>query len=628
MKFLVDLLFGLVFCISLAGLGTYILRKLFRYKIDFAAGFFVGCGLSAVLLFIVGILDLFNWYIFLIYIVIVLLFSVAGRRALATEKFNFEWKYIIPFAILVSILIVAGLVSLSPPIKNDTLYYHLGLPKLWAIDGGIKFYPFIAFSTTALNCEVSLTPISSFVSPEAAQFFIFLTGIMIMMLLGTLFNKLTGQSHFLAYIALGAVSFFITSITDVKSDYLATGFALTAFVFYADYLENGRPKSIILTGILAGLAASTKANAIIFAFAMFATMVISRHRFKDIIGFAVAAFIFSSPWYIKAYVTTGNPFYPLFNNYFNSPYWSDLFNSFNKAASVDSERQSLINFITAPFRLVYLPDIFRGRLGPLPIIALPLLAFFKDIPEVIKKGLWISLFYFVLWYIAWPNARYLMPIVPILTLAAAFAIYRSFAYGKATKIAVLTSITLLVALSGVQVFRDGLFRAEAAVGLVSRSTFMQKVTILDPNQLKSSEREPALPYYDIWQFLNTHSSTDSKVAILCSNWYRADAFYLDRSFVYLNPTGQNVVRFYGDSYDIAQDIAQNDFQYVLIDKNVIAEFSSDSKFADVPNFNIFSRGVHDFVDIVKQNGRVVYLTDRFELYYMKNLSSILGKPFS
>lgn len=628
MSLIVNILFGLVFSVSLAGLGVFVIKKTADYDIDFISGFFIGCGLSAVLLFLIGLLGLYNWYVFLVYIIIVFLFSVYGRRTLAKVSLVFEWQYLIPLLVLVSVIVFAGLVSLSPPIKNDTLYYHLGLPKLWAVDGGIKFYPFISFSTTALNSEVLLTPILSFVSPEAAQFFVFLVGIMVVLLAGKIFTKLTGQSPILVYIVLGAVSFYITGITDAKNDYLATGFALTAFYFYADYLESRQSRSIVLAGILAGLAASTKANAIIFVIAMFVTIVISRHRLKDIAMFAAAAIVLSTPWYIKAWATTGNPFYPLFNNYFHSPYWNDLFNSFNKATFVASEKQSLLNIITAPFRLIYLPDIFRARLGPLPLIALPLLLVIKNIPVALKKGLIISLVYFILWYVAWPGGRYLMPIIPILCLAAAYAIFRISSYSRVVKMTVLTGITLLTVLSGVQVFRDGIVRAKTSLGLIGRDAFMENVTVLDPNQLKSSQRDLALPYINIWDYLNVHAPGQAKVAILCSNWNRADAFYLDRPFVYLNPTGQNIVRFYKSRSDIANDMVENDFQYVLIDKAVLAEFTANSDFADAPNFGTFARGVRDFVDIAKQNGRVVYLTDRFILYQLENLNTILKEPFS
>lgn len=182
MKLIVDLLFGVIFSISLAGLGVVFSNRIIKYKTDFISGFFIGCGLSVVVLFIAGMMELYSTIFNAVFIIVILLFSIAGRRSLLKFNFPLDRRFIVPLLLLASILIMAGLVSLSPPIKNDTLYYHMGLPGLWAADGGIMFYPWLSFSTTALNSEVLLTPIVDFVSPEAAQFFTFLIGIMVILL--------------------------------------------------------------------------------------------------------------------------------------------------------------------------------------------------------------------------------------------------------------------------------------------------------------------------------------------------------------------------------------------------------------------------------------------------------------
>ena len=218
MKFLVDLLFGILFSISLGGLGVLFFNYILKKQIDFFTGFFAGCGLSIIILFVAGLAGLYCRTFFIIYIVFVFLFAIPGRRALVGESFSIDRKYLAPLILLALVLLIAGLSSLSPPLKNDTLYYHLGLPKLWAADGGIKFYPTIAFSATALNSEVLLTPLVSFISPEAAQFFVFIIGFMIMLLLARGFQHLTDGSPIMALLVLGSVPLFISGLTDAKND--------------------------------------------------------------------------------------------------------------------------------------------------------------------------------------------------------------------------------------------------------------------------------------------------------------------------------------------------------------------------------------------------------------------------
>jgi len=628
MKLVVDLLFGIIFSVSLAGVGVIFFKKALATKVDFFTGFFAGCGLAIIVLFIAGLSGLYNRVFFSAFIIIIFLFSIAGRRALMREGFTIDKKYLLPLLLLFGIILIAAFSSLSPPIKNDTLYYHLGLPKLWAGDGGIKFYPTIVFSATALSSELLLTPIVAFVSPEAAQFFTCIVGLMVMFLLGRGFNRLTGNPPVLALIVLGSVPLFISGLADAKNDYLAAGFALCSFLFYMDYVSTDKMKHIIFAGVFAGLAASTKNNAIIYVISMSLVLLLSRHRVKDIALFAIAAIILGLPWYLKAYFQTGNPVYPFYNNLFDSVYWHPVFDSFNKATNVKIESQSLINFITSPFRLIYFPDIFRGRVGPSILIFLPLLFFVKQIPRVIYKSLLISLFFYILWYIAWPNARYLMPVIPLMALGAAVIIDRLFKIGRLPAYIAIAGLSLLLAASGVQLIRDGAFRVKAAFGLVDREYFLQTVSTLDPNQLSSSQKALAMPYYDIWQFLNISAKSDAVVGILCSNWNRADGFYLDRPYLYLSPSDQVTIDFTLNRTEIARSLVKQNIRYVLIDKLVIDEFSPDSDFKNAPGFNIFSRGVNDFVDIIKRNGQLIYLTDRFELYRVRNLSAISKEPFS
>jgi hypothetical protein len=628
MKPLVDFLFGIIFVISLGGLGVVTSKRLFKFDLDFFTGFFAGSGIVIVLLFICGLTGFFNHTFFAVFIILIFLFSLAGRRSLFEIRLPFSMMELIPLALVAIVLLMAAFSSLSPPIKNDTLYYHLGLPKLWAVDGGIKFYPWLSFSDTALNSELLLTPIVDFVSPEAAQFFVFLVGLMIILYLAYSANRHLGISPMITILTIVSVSFFTTGLFDAKNDLLAAGFALSSFIAYADYLKNHDNKLMVLAGVFAGLAAATKVNSLIFAGALFIAIAASRPGLKPLLLFAIPGMIFGSPWYIKAYIETGDPVYPFFNDIFHSPLWHVVFDKFNTATGVDSEHRTLFNLFTAPLRLVYLPDIFRARLGPLPLMLLPLLFFIKSIPVLVKKILIISVIFFVGWYFSWPNGRYLMPVVILLCLVGAFIFDWLIKNTRFGGIITVVGACLLIILSGTQVFRDGKLRMETALGIIDTDTFMRSAATLNPNQTGSAELVPAVPYYDIWQYLNSEAPHDAVVGILCSNWSRADGFYLDRPFIYLNPTDQTVVDFTFDRTGIIRAIVANNIRYVLIDKAVIAEFTDDSKFADAPGFKLLSRGVADFEDIIKQNGRLIYVTDRFGLYRLKNLSFISEEPFS
>jgi hypothetical protein len=614
MKPIIDLLFGLGLCISLAGLGGVIAHRVFNFKSNFYLSFLLGCGIAIVVLFTGGLLGLFSRPFFISLLILLGLFIISGYRRLSDITLKFTKNNAIPLVLVAILLIFAGLAALSPPIKNDTLYYHLGLPKLWAISGGILFYPTIAFSATALNGELLVTPIVAIISPEAAQFFVFLIALITILYLGHELERFTNTPSYLGLIFIAALPLYIAGLSDSKNDYLAAGFCLAAIFSYFDYTKIRHSKYLIMSGVFAGLAAGTKSNALIFAIALTIGIFISRPRLKDFACFVLGATIFTIPWYLKAYLETGNPVYPFYNGIFHSPFWPNAFNDFNEATMPPSVDRTIVDFILSPFKLVYWPDLFRGRIGPFPLIFLPFLIIIKNHPKIIKRTLIVAAVYYVIWYAIWANARYLLPAVLLLIFVAAYAAYRAAAKSRSILLIVTVMASLLIAINIVQLFRDSGIRVKAAAGMIDRDTFLERAASLDPNNLISGEKVIALPYFEIWQRANTALPKNAIVGILCSNWSRADGFYLDRRFMYINPTEQKVVDFGLDSIGLENTFRQSGIDYFLIDNQVIQEFSGQSRFADAPEFTRIADGVRRIVQYTQKNGRLEFQTDRYQLY--------------
>lgn len=573
--------------------------------------------MAIVILFTGGLLGLFSQLFFIAYLILLGLFLVIGYRRLSDITIKFTRKNALPLVLVIILLILAGLAALSPPIKNDTLYYHLGLPKLWIMSGGIPFYPTIAFSATALNGEILVTPIVAIISPEAAQFFVFLIALITILYLAHELERFTNAPSYFGLIFLAALPLYIAGLSDSKNDYLAAGFCLAAIFSYFDYTKIQHSKYLIMSGIFAGLAAGTKSNALIFAIALTIAIIINRPRFKDFACFVLGAVIFAIPWYLKAYLETGNPVYPFYNNLFHSVFWPNMFNDFNNATMPASVDRGIIDFILSPFKLVYWPDLFRGRIGPFPLIFLPFLIIIRNHPKIVKRALIVAAVYYVIWYAIWANARYLLPAVLLLTFVAAYAAYRAAAKSRSILLIVTVTASLLIAINIVQLFRDSSTRIKTAAGLVDRDTFLEQAASLDPNNLISGEKVIALPYFEIWQRANAALPKNAIVGILCSNWNRADGFYLDRRFMYINPTEQKVVDFSLDSIGLENTFRRSGIDYFLVDNQVLQEFSPQSRFADAPEFAQIADGVRRIVQYAQKNGRLEFQTDRYQLYEIR-----------
>jgi len=617
MKLALDVLIALLFCLSLAGLGAAFLKRVLKISVDFFSGFFVGCGLVLPVLFAFGLFGFFNTAFFVIFAVFLIPFAIAGSRSILKVRIRFTKSMAAPLLILAVILLINGLASLSPPIKDDTLFYNLGLPKMWAAQEGISFLPTVPLSASALNSEILITPILALGSPEAAQFFIFLIGAMTMFLVARRLIDHLQIDQSMVLVLFGSVAAYMAIIVNAKNDFLCIGFSAMAIFYYFDYLNNKDLKYILLMGAFAGLAAGTKTNALILIAAVFAAMVMMRHQVKVIFAFVLSSTVFALPWLLKAYFETGNPVYPFYNGMFHSPYWHDIFDSYNSATYVDMDRKGLVNFITSPIRLMFSPDIFRARLGPAPIMFLPLIFFVKNVPAIIKKSFVVIGIFYLLWYLVLPNARYLFPILPLMIIIAAFVASYFMSKSAVIKSVMIGGLCLLLALTGIQGWRDGKNRAKTSLGIIDRDYFLNSETVLDPNDVTQAKQIPALPYLATWNYLDIHSDPADVVGILCSNWSRADGFYLKREFIYLNPSEQIVVDFTKSKSEMKESLIANSTSFLLVDDWVVKEFSEDPKFAAASGFEVLSRGVSNLLDLIEENGRIVYSSDRFHLYKMR-----------
>jgi hypothetical protein len=133
----------------------------------------------------------------------------------------------------------------------------------------------------------------------------------------------------------------------------------------------------------------------------------------------------ASPWYLKNWLWLGNPFYPL---WFGGRGWDAY-----KAANLQfmgtryGPRQGLLGFLLLPWDLFFHSI---GHFGPIPFafpppltLLLPLYLFVRH-RRAIDVILLISLLRFGTWAISARNARYLIDIHPLLSVAVAYLLIR------------------------------------------------------------------------------------------------------------------------------------------------------------------------------------------------------------
>ena len=269
------------------------------------------------------------------------------------------------------------LLAFAPPVEAfDALLYHLSIPAAWLKDGGLAFSPIIPHYWFPALVEGTFVWGLALGSETVAPLLHLTWGILTASLIW--WWALKAYNAPLAWRSM-AILISMPSLLLLA----AWAYADLALVFYSlaslyacwTARRSGKSRGWVLAGVFSGLAMGVKYTSFILPLVILGTLVLTRRQqFKELAGsgvrFALPAVLVASPWYIRNWIWTGNPFFPFL---FGGRSW-DAF-----LAAHYSQPGTGIGF--DPFRLLLLPlditlgqhdaNYYDGRIGPLWLILLP-----------------------------------------------------------------------------------------------------------------------------------------------------------------------------------------------------------------------------------------------------------------
>src|SRR5581483_11386540 len=108
-----------------------------------------------------------------------------------------------------------------------------------------------------------------------------------------------------------AQGMFLWEATGGFVELVLSAFLLLAFWHLVVHLRRPRVLDAALAGAALGLAASVKVEALLFAPALLAGLLARRGRAVAVAAAAASGFAVAFPWYLRNWIWTGNPIYPL-----------------------------------------------------------------------------------------------------------------------------------------------------------------------------------------------------------------------------------------------------------------------------------------------------------------------------
>ncbi len=339
--------------------------------------------------------------------------------------------------LVIAMLVIVLVRGLAPVTDYDGLTYHLVVPRDYLRAGRVLPYPGEAHPNFPLTVDLLYIPAILLGLENAARLIHLGFGVLLGLGVYTLAGRLLGSRRggWLALLIFGT-----TPVIGTVGGYAHTDLGWALFEFLAAYAllappvyggagQEGRGW-LVLAGIFAGLGLGSKYLGLPALGALGVALLVQsgllahrswRHVLGDGLLFGLVALAVAAPWYLKNWLWLGNPVYPLWfgGRGWDAYQWANLLSTGTRYGP----RRGVMGFLLLPW------DLFRysiGYFGPTPFVfptplslLLPLYLLVRRRPAI-NLILLVALLRFGTWAISARNARYLMDIYPLLSVAVAY----------------------------------------------------------------------------------------------------------------------------------------------------------------------------------------------------------------
>ena len=466
------------------GLGSLVLARVPRSGdglLDGLNRFGVGAVGFALLTFFAGVAGLLYaalYFPLLVACAAVGAFVLRGRVPRRPRLREWPWWQVALAGAIAACMLLAAVAAGAPVTAFDSLHYHASAPARFAESHELLEFEWGWSSYQPFTVEMLVTDgvlLWDSVQGAFAPLLLAFGALAATIGMGT---RVGGRGLGL----LAGAIFFVQPLMafEASGSLVENGLAFAAALAawnLAVFVQTGERTAIGLAGVFAGAAAGMKyVGLFVLLAAGVALLLFARRRLGAIplALFAAPAALVALPWYVKNLVQTGNPLFPF------------VFGGANEYAErwIDSgihehgHGRGPVDALLLPFRLLAQGDDFdRGSwLTPLLLLFAP--------PSLLdeRRRRWCGLalaaaaVYLAAWFLTSQQARFLLPLAPVLAVLAALGVGALARRGRAGRFVapVAAGAALLTgfAMSGAYTAQF----APVAFGLQDRDEFLAEKT--------------------------------------------------------------------------------------------------------------------------------------------------------
>lgn len=402
--------------------------------------------------------------------VVVVAIHAAGLdiwRGFATRLTGAKWN--LRAAVAAALALPCLLLATYPPTAFDETLYHLPFARAFLATGRLPFLPELRFPVFPQVSEVLEAEVLGFGGDTATHLVALLAVGVTAALVWNWGRAWGGQDRpeagwLAAAIWLGNPLVIYLSGTDYVEPLLALFVTAAGFAFWT-WRRGGERRWLALAGGFAGAAAGTKYLGLFFVLALAlaalrarpaAPAIPARRSIVDFALFAAAALVVMAPWYARILWLSGNPVFPYLSAIFGANEWTPvhfrgLVGSSDASAWMAALARGATRLATLPWDVV----ARRGAVGGLPpvspvyLLGAPLLILAAVRDRVLRAWLFLVCAFVVLFPALPADARYLLPVLPLVGLALGVALAdAAYRVPSTRRRAALAGLALLLALPG------------------------------------------------------------------------------------------------------------------------------------------------------------------------------------
>jgi hypothetical protein len=423
---------------------------------------------------------------------------------------------------LISINLLVNLIgALAPEIEVDALTHHLYVPRVYIENHRLVYIPYHLPSAYPLGMQMLFTLSMLLSTSVLAKLIHFSLGVLSLLATYCFGRKYMDSRAGL----LAATVFYTVSVVAWESTtaYIDLGFTffITLEIFaLVNWWHSQQDKWLAVAAIMCGFAMGIKYHGI-FGLILLVIGILLKLRFaargeislalKAIFIYGSISILIVSPWLIRNYIFTGNPVFPFLNNIFKSPLMRPVNPTFTRG-SFGMGDNLFSRYILSPWNMTFHGEKYGGVISPIFLMFLPFL-FVIRVDKVIKYMLLFCGVYFALWGTSASIMRYLIPIMPFLSIVVSHVIKGMVSWdsiGNKVLSAGVITVTGTVLFLNLPFFHP-FWQREWSQGIVRHVPY-QVVLGIESREHYLSRR---IGSYDVFQYVNRNLPSDAK--ILCFN---------------------------------------------------------------------------------------------------------------